>query len=121
MLLIFIQFCVLLFASLSTYTLNTHLSISPILVSASITAFFVSINKLTLKRKNFEVLFYCGSFIGMTMPIFINQNILIFLLTSTVALLIHRTLENSIIGFGGKVGSIAFISVIFVIVIRSQL
>ena len=55
------------------------------------------------------------------MPIFINQNILIFLLTSTVALLIHRTLENSIIGFGGKVGSIAFISVIFVIVIRSQL
>ncbi|ADR18291.1 hypothetical protein [Calditerrivibrio nitroreducens] len=60
---------------------------------------------------------FCGSFVGMTSPVFFT-GFTELLLASLIAAILYIYVKNHFIGFGGKLGSIAFTSVLIIILLK---
>lgn len=60
---------------------------------------------------------FCGSFVGMTSPVFFTGS-LELLLASIIAAILYIYVKNHFIGFGGKLGSIAFVAVLIIILLK---
>lgn len=106
---------VLLFLSsfigaIATLFLSEYFQLSKVIASSAATLIFVLI---TLPKKEqlqkFSMMFYVGSFVGMTSSSNLSEYIH-FLVASILAVVIFRLIENKFIGMGGKLGTIAFFS-----------
>tara|TARA_R110002072_G_scaffold534_7_gene4101 strand:- start:9899 stop:10306 length:408 start_codon:yes stop_codon:yes gene_type:complete len=97
-------FILVLISSLLTFELHFHFVPSPVLSSCIIGLCF------TLIPKRFEThgITYCGSFIGMTLSLFGNYP-LYFLVAAMITSITFIASKNRVMGYGGKLGSIAFL------------
>ena len=107
----------LIIGSLSTYYLSKHIG--------SITAAgFVGFLSFLIGRTYPKLLFaqfpiFCGSFVGMTNYQFFND--LDIFLASIIAGVIYINVKNHFLGFGGKLGAIAFSGVMIILVLKGFL
>ncbi|MCH2223580.1 MAG: hypothetical protein MK066_02330 [Crocinitomicaceae bacterium] len=94
---------------LSTYYLNIHLELGPVIaagcigVAASFIPTFIKHNLAS----DIPVATYCGTFVGMSSPIIVGSPFFI-LFASSVAGLILLLTKDVLLGVGGKLGTIAF-------------
>ncbi len=91
-----------LVGAIATYTLTRTLPISNIISSASIGL----IGYVLFKKNSFAI--YCGSFVGMTSSDLFNYYQL--LLAGVVCGLVFVVVKQILNGYGGRLGTIAFIS-----------
>ncbi|MBW6484321.1 MAG: hypothetical protein K0B10_14860, partial [Vicingaceae bacterium] len=89
-----------------TYLLTQFLPISSIIASATVGI----IGYLTFKKNSFAI--YCGSFVGMTSAGIFNYYEL--LLASFICGVIFVIVKPILNGYGGRLGTIAFISTVIV-------
>ena len=96
-----------LIGTLCTYSLQTYLYINPIL-SAGIVGFSSTFFE---RKKNISIPIYCGAFVGMTNP---NHHFPFWLMTlnGTIAGILFCFGKSYYGGIGGKLGTIAFASVL---------
>lgn len=101
-------FCTLLFAATGLFHVNNYINIDPILAAALFALFGVITLKL-IKQYALASSFYCGIFIGMSN--YYSQNSLSsIILACALATLLIIVFRNRFIGYGGKLGTIAFLS-----------
>lgn len=103
-----VLFCVL--GALVTYWLNTEFKVGAVLASGIVGllgSFIPFINRRSDLLRELPVPLYCGSFAGMTAPFIANGYSFIFFsgLFCGVILVISK---NTLHGYGGKLGSVAF-------------
>jgi len=96
-----------LVGTLSAYSLQTYIHINPIL-SAGITGLMGS---LMDRNRNYSIPIYCGAFVGMTNP---NHHFPFWLMTinGSIAGILFCFGKSFYGGIGGKLGTIAFGSVL---------
>ena len=100
------RFCATLSATFLTYTLSQYSSVNNIIASGICTIALVLISRLLLKNSLIESDIYLGSFIGMTKIILPLE----FLILSFFGVFLSIFLNSKFTGFGGKLGSIAYLS-----------
>ena len=89
---------------------------SPVASAAACASIFVLISELkALKISGYQSVLYCGVFAGMTGPHWL-ENPYSIPLSSLIGGLVFTLFTGSLNGFGGKMGTIGFTSVIFWIV-----
>ena len=97
---------------IATYELATLLSVNVVIASA-----FMGLLGYLLIKKN-SVAFYCGTFAGMTSyEIFNHYEILVL---AAVCGLVYLIIKNIFNGYGGKLGTTAFISTFFTAIILGK-
>lgn len=106
---------VLLFLSTSlgaiaTVFISEFFQTSTVIASSVSTLCFVLLGFSKKEQlQKFSMMFYVGSFIGMTSSSKLSEYYQ-FLLASFFAVIIFKLVENRFIGLGGKLGAIAFLS-----------
>lgn len=103
-----IVFCVL--GALSTYWLNVEHNLGAVLASGIVgllSSFIPFMNRRSDLLRELPVPIYCGSFAGMTAPFIANGYSFIFFagLFCGIILVISK---NTLHGYGGKLGTVAF-------------
>jgi hypothetical protein len=86
-------------------TFYLKLSFSAVYASCIASLLLIALNRVTLKTSKNDALIFCGSFISM-------GNIaseFILLLASIISALAFIGLQDKLLGFGGKLGTVAFI------------
>lgn len=78
------------------------------------------IGKLHPKLIFIQFPIFCGSFVGMTTPLFFTSFWQISI-ASIIAGFLYIFLKNHFLGYGGKLGSIAFTAVFIILVIKGVL
>jgi hypothetical protein len=97
---------------IATYELATLLSVNVVIASA-----LMGLLGYLIIRKN-SVAFYCGTFAGMTSyEIFNHYEILVL---AGICGLVYLIIKNILNGYGGKLGTTAFISTLFTAVILGK-
>lgn len=98
---------------------HASLNVSPVLASACIGlwATFIPLPD-SFDPKNVHSAIYCGSFAGMCSADFLSSFTEIVLL-SAIGGILFLSVRNLFHGFGGKLGTVAFISVALMYLIRS--
>lgn len=117
--LFYIHFFALLIAVASTQGLQVHLGLSAPFACAltGLVASFIS--PLFKKSKSeFELPFYVGSFVGMCGVTYL-QNYLDILGISFLGLIFYSITKNQMLGVGGRLGTIAFLTSMTFIGIKS--
>ncbi len=102
--------------AITTYLLSNKFHLSTT-ISSSLVGFlgviiFEKINKE--KYKLVPASLYCGSFIGMSAMVVVH-NPLVILIAGILGGLIFVKSQNYFIGIGGKLGTMAFISVVITV------
>jgi len=95
-----------------TYLININLGLGPVIgagIIGTIASFIPTIFKKTTILKELPIACYCGSFIGMSSPVVTDIKTIIFGGLITGIILIFS--QNSFQGFGGKLGTLAFLGV----------
>ncbi|MEC9281480.1 MAG: hypothetical protein VX642_02115 [Bdellovibrionota bacterium] len=90
----------------STYFLHSYYDMPVILVSA---ASCLLVDLIFKRPKLITGPFYCGSFAGMISTAILPNDLHVFFL-SLICILVYQLSKKIFIGFGGKLGSIAFVS-----------
>ena len=105
--------------AITTYFLSVNLKLGPILGASIVGVIASAISYFFRSKEVFKQLpiaFYCGAFVGMSAE-FILNNIVIVGLSGFLAGLIFIGTKNILIGIGGRLGTIAFLSVCIVYVL----
>ena len=97
--------------ALCCYFLHTYTSVDSVTSSALVGLIF------SFVFKKDQTTIYCGSFAGMSTKVFMINNIW-FIPVCFLGGLIFFYTKNHLLGFGGKLGTIAFISVSSLLLIR---
>ncbi len=85
----------------------------PVVMASALVGYF---GHLMFKRQ--EVAIYCGSFVGMTsVTVFMFQEIVVLAIAAAIIFVLTQAVY---IGFGGKLGSIAFISSIIAFAVYKE-
>lgn len=100
----------LIVASILTFILQTELNFTAVLASSAVGVLAYGVFKLSKDTNNFHVAAYCGSFIGMT-NMSRATDYFTLILASILGACIYVFARNVFNGVGGKLGSIAFISI----------
>ncbi|WP_107037298.1 hypothetical protein [Brumimicrobium mesophilum] len=108
------EFVVLVLGSLLTFYLNNYLNWGSVLASASVGLVggvlpFIKPKSESLKSVALAV--YCGSFVGMASTSLFTETHHIFM-ASAISGLFYIYTRGLLIGFGGKLGSVAFSGVL---------
>lgn len=103
-------FLVTSLGAIATVFTSEYFQISKVIASSATTLIFVL---FSLPKKEqftkFSMMFYVGSFIGMTSSTKLSEYYH-FLVASFFAVIIFKLIENKFVGMGGKLGTIAFFS-----------
>ncbi len=113
-----LKFFAFYFGCFSCVLLQTQFHYSPVLSAASvglIGSFYPF--SIIVEKERIKAIIYSGAFAGMCAPEHLvrHEYILLISLLGTVVYLISRPHFN---GFGGKLGTIAFISSLFLILMK---
>lgn len=102
--------------ALITYLLATKLHLTTTISSALVGLIAVIVfEKLDKEKyKLFPASFYCGSFVGMT-AVTVIHNPLIILIAGAISGLIFTASQDYFVGVGGKLGTMAFVSVVITV------
>ncbi|SFT49737.1 hypothetical protein SAMN05216474_0893 [Lishizhenia tianjinensis] len=100
----------LIAGSVLTFSLQVELNLSAVLASSGVGVLAYGIYKLSKDTNNLHIAAYCGSFIGMT-NIAKASDYFTLILASVLGACIYVFARNVFNGVGGKLGSIAFISI----------
>ncbi len=109
------------FSCLLCYTLQTSFGFSPILSSALIGfagSFLWFSNKI--EKSGIHAVIYAGSFAGMASPEYLSGTGHIFII-SLVGTSLYLWSKPHLSGFGGKLGTVAFISTMLLIILLRNL
>ena len=98
-----------------TYVLQKNFGISAV-ISASIVGLVGGIIGLIIPNKMFAPVVFCGAFVGMSAPSLFSLS---FVVTAGILSgILFQASTNIFVGFGGKLGSIAFLAVASVFYIK---
>ena len=101
-----------------TYVLQKNLGISAV-ISASIVGLVGGVIGLVIPNKLFAPIVFCGAFVGMSSPSLFS---LAFVVTAGIfSGILFQATTNVFVGFGGKLGGIAFLAVAAVFYIKGIL
>lgn len=98
------------FGAISTYYLHIGFELGVVLAAAIVGftgSFIPNIKKDSILLKNASAAVYCGAFAGMTAP-FIAEGYSFIILSGILAGVFLVISKNTLAGYGGKLGSIAF-------------
>lgn len=104
-------FLIFLTSSIGCFVLHEWTSFSAVLAS-SIIGFTISLipwKKYT--KTDVEVVAYAGTFAGMSSSFHMSQ-IVYFFVSALIATIVFKYSRHYFVGFGGKLGTIAFLSVV---------
>lgn len=95
-----------------TYIISKDLGLGPVIASSLVGVGAAFIPKISVRKINIDpAAIYCGSFIGMC-DLYSYSNYSFIMIASFFGALLYWSLQNSFLGYGGKLGSIAFGSVL---------
>ena len=101
--------------ALVTYVLQKNFGISAV-ISASIVGLVGGIIGLIIPNKMFAPVVFCGAFVGMSSPSLFSLS---FVVTAGILSgILFQATTNVFVGFGGKLGGIAFLAVAAVFYIK---
>ncbi len=98
------------------YHVNIHLNLGPVIAAGIIgtaASFIPSFNNSSTYLKQLPVPIYCGTFVGMS-SVLIIPSLSFVIITGILAALFLMLSKNLFLGIGGKLGTIAFASVVFI-------
>ena len=102
--------------ALLCFLINVHLNLGPVIAAGAIgtaASYLPLINKKSNYLKKLPVPIYCGTFIGMSSELILSS--LSFVVVAGILAGIFLMLSKNIfLGIGGKLGTIAFASVVFI-------
>lgn len=108
-----LKFSAFYFACLTCWILQTQFGFSPVLSSA-----LIGFSGSFVPHKGVQAVIYAGSFAGMCSPEYLNTDGTIFVM-SIVGSSVYLFSKPHFTGFGGRLGTIAFISSVVVIMTRN--
>lgn len=100
----------LIAGSFITFALQVELGLSAVLASSTVGILAYLVYKISKDTNNIHIAAYCGSFIGMTSMIRATDYFTL-ILASVLGACVYIFARNVFNGVGGKLGSIAFISI----------
>ncbi len=109
--------------SMATYYISIDLAYGPVIGAAFVGLISSALPLIYKENKTFSLLpfpIYCGSFVGMSAT-FILMNIFTVGLAGFVAGLLYVGTQNMLIGIGGRLGTIAFMSVILIFLLSKYI
>ncbi len=104
---------------LMCYQLHTSTDLSNVVSSALVglgASFLPNIKSSSEYLKKLPAAIYCGTFIGMT-SMAVQASILVILAAGLVSGLLYILSKNIFVGVGGKLGTIAFVGVVVLVII----
>lgn len=101
-----------IFGAVSTFFLSRYLGAITSSGIVGFTGYLISISNKKLFFIQFSM--FCGSFVGMTGSFYI-KNYYELIISSLIAGVIYIFIKNHFLGFGGKLGAIAFSAVLIII------
>lgn len=107
---------------MACYTCNllqTSYKFSPVLAAATVgfTGSFYHFSKW-VEKQGIHAVIYAGAFAGMCSPEYLSSPQYVFLV-SFIGAALYLISKPHLKGFGGKLGTIAFISTVFLVALRS--
>lgn len=108
------EFLALVVGSLVTYYLNNYLGWGAVLASASVGlagGLLPYLKPFSESYKSYALAIYCGTFVGMASTSLFDEIHYIFI-ASAISGLFYIYTRGLLIGFGGKLGSVAFSGVL---------
>lgn len=105
--------------ALATFYLNHYLAWGPVIAAAAIgllASYIPEIKQESAKLRAIPSAIYCGAFVGMS-SLLVMPNLIMIGLASLIAGIIFAFTHHVFDGCGGKLGTIAFISVVFTFLI----
>lgn len=117
----FIKFTAFYFSCLLCYLLQSMLGFSPVLSAATIgfLGSFIWFSK-HVEKSGIHAVIYSGSFAGMASPEYLSGFGHIFFI-SLVGTSLYLWSKPHLSGFGGKLGTVAFITTMIMIIIMRNL
>lgn len=98
--------------SILTFSLQVELGFSAVLASSFVGILAFTVYRALKDENNIHIAAYCGSFIGMT-NIARAEDYYTLIIASCLGACIYIFARNILNGVGGKLGSIAFVSICF--------
>lgn len=114
-----LEFSTLVIGSLLTYYLNNYLGWGPVIASAAVGlagGLLPYLNPSSQALKAAEWAIYCGTFVGMASTSLFDELHYIFIASATSGLFYIYT-RGLLIGYGGKLGSVAFSGVLITVLL----
>lgn len=101
-----------------TYVLQKNFGMSAV-ISSSIVGLVGGIIGLFIPNKLFAPIVFCGTFVGMSSPSLFSLSFVV--IAGILSGVLYQVSTNIFVGFGGKLGSIAFLAVALVFYIKGIL
>ena len=114
----FIKWLSFYFGCVGCYVLQRDIGFSAVLASALL-GFLCTFIPLpqNFERKGIHAAFFTGTFAGMSSPQILNDHPRV-LLASLVGTMIYFAMKPRLVGIGGKMGAVAFLSSLLVIFLK---
>ena len=114
-----LKFCAFFIACYSCSLLQTHFHFSAVMAAATV-GFVGSFYPFSrwVEKQGIHAVMYAGAFAGMCSPEYLSAPAYVMIVSFFGATLYLLT-RSHLHGFGGKLGTIAFVSTLFLVALRS--
>ncbi|MCP4915124.1 MAG: hypothetical protein GY909_18540 [Oligoflexia bacterium] len=112
----FIDLFIMLAGTFSTFFIQQLTLLTPVFASSLATITFYLLIPRKYRSRHIEALFFCATFLGMTTRIN-SQEFYLLLIPIIISLSVYHLLKKQFNGLGGKLGTIAFIGCLSLLII----